>query len=119
MASINLDVAQRLDITCRKRDTFKLTLNFTDSSGTAIDLTGYAFKMDVRDATNSTDIIADTLIVPTVNAGGTQGKLELDITDSNMNVSAGVYIYDLQSTVSGVVTTWLFGTFTINDDVTF
>jgi hypothetical protein len=119
MASINLDVAQRLDITCRKRDTFKLTINFADSSGTAIDLSGYNFKMDVRDATNSTDIIADTLIVPTTNAGGVLGKLELDITDSNMNVTAGTYIYDLQATLSGTVTTWMYGIFTINDDVTF
>ena len=49
MASkVNLDVAERLDITCKRGDTFSLTLTLNDSSGTAIDLTGYEFLMDVK-----------------------------------------------------------------------
>lgn len=41
----NLDVAEKLDITCRKGDTFELSLNFKDSTGTAIPLVtdGYEF----------------------------------------------------------------------------
>jgi hypothetical protein len=34
----NLDVAEKLDITCRKGDTFELSLNFKDSAGVAIPL---------------------------------------------------------------------------------
>ena len=115
MASVNLDIAQRLDITCRKRDTFSLTLNFTDSSGTAINLSAYTFKLDVRDASNNSDIIADNVFDYT---GNSNGQLVISATSSEMDVSSGVYIYDLQTTLSGTVTTWLYGTFTINDDVT-
>jgi len=116
MASVNLDIAQRLDITCRKGDTFTLTLNFKDSSGTAINLTTYTFKLDVKDATNDSDIIADNVFNYT---GGSDGQLVISATSSEMNVNSGVYIYDLQTlSGSGTVTTWLYGTFTINDDVT-
>ena len=115
MASVNLDIAQRLDITCRKRDTFSLTLNFTDSSGTAINLNSYDFKLDVRDATNNSDVIADTVFD---YAGNSSGELVVSATSAEMDVNSGVYIYDLQTTLSGTVTTWLYGTFTINDDVT-
>ena len=49
MASkVNLDVAERLDITCKRGDTFSLALTLNDSSGTAIDLTEYEFLMDVK-----------------------------------------------------------------------
>lgn len=53
MASVNLDIAQRLDITCRKGDTFSLTLNITDSAGTAINLSAYTFEMEVRNASKA------------------------------------------------------------------
>jgi len=33
MSKVSLDVAQRLDITCRKGDTFNLVVNVTNSSG--------------------------------------------------------------------------------------
>lgn len=118
MASVNLDISQRLDITCRKGDTFKLTLNFTDSSGVAIDLSGYVFNMDVRDASDSADVISNTVFDYIVNADGTTGKLTVAATATEMQVTAGTYIYDLQADVSGTITTWLYGTFTINDDVT-
>jgi len=117
MASVNLDIAQRLDITCRKGDTFSLTLNMTDSAGTAINLSAYSFLMQARDA--STD--ADTGFTFTIasNSGGTTGKLV--ITSSDID-TAGSYIYDLQTTETApdpdIIQTWLYGTFTINDDVT-
>jgi hypothetical protein len=40
MASkVNLDVSDKLDITCRKGDTFNLKLLLKDSTGTALTLT--------------------------------------------------------------------------------
>ena len=76
---INLDTSTRVDITCRKGDTFSLEFTFTDSAGVAINLTGYTWKM----------------------AG----------------VSGGLYVYDLQSTTGGSVKTWIYGLFTINEDI--
>ena len=48
---VNLDVSERLDITCRKGDTFSLTVTLKDSSGTALPLVtdNYSFLMQVWD----------------------------------------------------------------------
>ena len=50
MASVNLDTADNLSITCRQGDTFELTITLKDSSGTALPLVtdDYKFLMQVR-----------------------------------------------------------------------
>ena len=53
--SVNLDIASRVDITCRKGDTFTLELTFKDEDGVVIDLsTGYDWVMQVRESDTST-----------------------------------------------------------------
>lgn len=113
---INLDNSTRVDITCRKGDTFSLELTFTDDNGDAIDLTSYTWKMDVKETdTSSGDIIADNSFTYT---GTSAGKLTVAATAATMaGISGGLYVYDLQSTNSGVVKTWVYGIFKINEDV--
>jgi len=50
MASVNLDITDRLDITCRQGDTFELTLTLKDADGEALPLSTdqYKFLMQVR-----------------------------------------------------------------------
>ena len=116
--SVNLDIAQRLDITCRKGDTFTLTLNITDSAGTAIALTPYTFQMEVRDSATDAIIIPTTVTSPSQKMQtGTTGKLNITVAAADMTAT-GSYIYDLETTLTTDVQTWLFGVFTINDDVT-
>jgi len=119
MASIKLDISQRLDITCRKGDTFSLSVDFTDSTGAAIDLSSYSFQMEVRDSGTDAVIIATSSIDFVKNADSTTGRLNVLITSSDVTPS-GSFIYDLESTKTSnlFVQTWLFGVFTINDDVT-
>ena len=113
---INLDVAKRVDITCRKGDTFVLDLAFTDATGTAFDLTTYTWKLDVKETDDSVaDIISDTSFTYT---GTAAGALQITATAAAMAaVDGGLYVYDLQSTVSGVVTTWVYGVFQVNEDI--
>jgi|TARA_B100001939_G_scaffold330890_1_gene328431 hypothetical protein len=115
---VNLDNATRVDITCRKGDTFTLEFTFTDSAGAAIDLTGYVWKMDVKETdTSSGDIIADNSFDYT-GADPAVGKLKITATAATMaGVSGGLYVYDLQSTASSVVKTWVYGLFKVNEDV--
>ena len=54
---VNLDVAQTLNITCRRGDTFQLNMTLKDSEGTALVLDGsvgnngaYKFAMQVRES---------------------------------------------------------------------
>lgn len=113
---INLDTASRVDVTCRKGDSFELKFTFTDDAGAAIDLTSYTWKMDVKETdTSSSDIIADGDFS---YSGTSAGVLTITATAATMaGAAGGLYVYDLQSTNSGTVKTWVYGIFKINEDV--
>jgi len=113
---VNLDNAQRVDIVCRKGDTFALEVDFYDANNDPIDLTGYTWKMDVSESdTSPTPILDDTDFTYTGTSGG---KLYVNATSTVMStIDGGLYVYGLQSTKSGIVKTWLYGLFTVNEDV--
>jgi hypothetical protein len=132
MASkVNLDVSDKLDITCRKGDTFNLKLLLKDSTGTVLTLTtsGYEFLMQVRGRQKVQG--ERKLVIGSVNRGKAaeeginfsfitddSGNLTITASDSIMRqVSAGRYVYDLQQILDGVSTTILKGSFTVNDDI--
>jgi len=130
---INLDRSQRLDIICRKGDTFILNLELKDENGVAIDLTGdptnvYSFIMQVR----LSDTSETVLLSPNVDIDNSvDGLVTFSLPASDMNVNAGLYVYDIQQTRQDTsrpgpnddgwelsVETLVYGTFKINEDVT-
>jgi len=122
--SINLDIANRVDITTRKGDTFTLELTFKDEDGVVIDLSsGYEWMMQVRESDTSTSALLDGDSNDD-NAGsfgftGTNTGL-LTITASAAIMAAidgGIYVYDLQSSQGATVITWMYGIFKVNEDV--
>lgn len=134
----NLDVAEKLDITCKKGDTFELSLNFKNSSGSAIALLtdGYEFLMQVRGgkktSSSKRSLIAGTLSKgdqvkgenKTSNVGFSfeeiddSGNVIVRATaDTMANFPSGRYTYDLQHTVNNKTTTVLKGNFTVNEDI--
>ena len=126
---LNLDQSQRVDIVCRKNDTFALKLHISDENGTAVDLSsGWSFNMDVRTAdTDDSNPIMSTgnsgAGQITVNiAGGSSGEVLFTCQAEDMDVAAGLYVYDIQqvdtSSDPDIVETVLYGTFQINEDVT-
>jgi len=116
-SQVQLDVAKRLDIICRKGDTFNLVINVTDSAGTAVNLSTYSFKMQVKETdTSSTNVISNDDITIT---GTAAGVLTVTIPSTVMtSVSSGLYAYDLQTINVGVTQTWLTGVLKVNEDVT-
>jgi hypothetical protein len=116
-AQINLDTAQRVDITCRKGDSFRLELTFNDDANAVLDLTGYVWKLDVRETdTSASAIIEDDAFS---YSGTDEGVLTITAFPVTMAaVGGGLYVYDLQSTSAGSVKTWLYGIFKVNEDVT-
>ena len=114
---VNLDVSKRLDVTCRKGDTFSLIINVTDAAGAVVDLTTYSFKMEVRatDTSEDSTITNDQLTI----TGTSLGVITITISSSVMAaIASGLYTYDLQTIVSGVTQTWLHGVLQVNEDVT-
>lgn len=116
-AQVNLDTSQRVDITCRKGDSLRLEITFKDDSGAVLNLTGYTWKLDVRETdTSSSAILEDDAFT---YSGTTQGVLTITAPAATMaGVNGGLYVYDLQSTNAGAVKTWLYGIFKVNEDVT-
>lgn len=118
MAKVNLDIASTLDITCRRYDTFKLDMDWTDSSDAVIDLTGYTFKAQVRKRSTSASVVL-TFDTSDFTKNAT-GDLVMNKAGADMSIKGGNYVYDLQATHTGTgnVATWLKGLFIVNDDVT-
>jgi len=127
MAVVNLDTAARLDIICRKGDKFLLTIDF------GVDLTSYTetyWKMQIRDsddgsggpASSGTALFeledADTYGDFIVDGNTLEIKIKAS-SDGTLGWGSGTYVYDLQTDdTSGGIKTWLYGTFTINEDIT-
>jgi hypothetical protein len=125
---LNLDRSQRLDLICRKGDTFTLNLELKDDSGVALDLNDqrnkYSFKMDVRPSDTSELNIVD--VTPKISAD-TPGLVTFSVDAVNMIMDSGLYVYDIQQTrtdpapdpdVVLSVDTLIYGTFKVNEDVT-
>lgn len=143
---VNLDIAQTLNITCRRGDTFSLDVTLKDSSGTplSLDRDDYEFIMQVRTsafADGKEGIILSTPahvpsgsvqgengfvgfieemngnINPAVNVTN-EGVVSIKIPASTMReMSSGSYTYDLQYIAASVHTTILTGSFVVNEDV--
>jgi len=153
--TINLDTAQRVDIVCRKGDTFDLSLTLKDSSNAnSIVNEDDSFKMEVRVSDDSntaygagagdsnSNIILSTLdeatgatkeitvkdssgenlpISPASDAVIEDGIVRFSVTSAIMATRpAGLYVYDIEMTDASdddKVTTLIYGTFKINEDV--
>lgn len=125
----NLDVAQRLNITARKGDTFRLKVTFTDSSNTPIAVSNYTYRLQVRDSADDNSAagaLIDLSGSASVNLDGfevgSSGDVTIHISSGTMsNIDGGKYVYDLEAkhnTDNSLVQTWLKGSFVVNEDVT-
>ena len=132
---VNLDISEKLDITCKRGDTFSLGILLKDSSGTAITLatSNYEFLMQVRGAknprTNTRPLIIGTASKgKSAERGGKSLNFTVSVDDSGNatfsasntimgSVPAGKYVYDIQQIVGDVSTTILEGRFVVNEDI--
>lgn len=118
------DIAQKLNITARKGDTFRLSVTFTDSSGTAIGTTDYTYRMQIR--SSAFDDSAGGAIInigdSSFDTSGSGGTVVITIGSTVMaGIDGGRYVYDLEATNktdTSLVQTWLKGNFVVNEDVT-
>ena len=114
--NVDLSAASQLNICCRRANTFILKANVKDSTGTASDLTLYSYEMQVRQYDNGPIVISNSNITI---AGTDAGLLTITITDANMTVDAGTYVYGVEFTLTstGEKETWFYGTFTVQQNI--
>ena len=118
MATVNLDTAVRLDIVCRRRDSFKLEIDFGAT------IPGTTWLMQVRDSAGGS-IRLDGFSFVRSDGNATNSKLTIEASAAEMNIPGGMYVYDLQNTDAHInidgankVQTYTFGTFKVVDDIT-
>ena len=108
--------AGKYDFTLEQGTTFSREITVQDS-GSAMNLTGYTPRMQMR-PTHDSSTIALTFTASVSNAS--QGKIQLSATDSaTAAVEEGIYVYDLEieSSSSGV-TRLMEGKVTVTPEVT-
>ena len=132
---INLDTSSRVDVTCRKGDTFSLRLTVTAAVGIAVGFAaGDIFLFQVRDSdtgdlvTNGSNTFSASVTADVANAGGINdgaGVTNTSLKYIDLSVSAaimktmpsGLYVYDVEQKSAAVVSTLIFGTLKVNEDV--
>lgn len=114
-----VSTASRVDIVCWRGDTFVLTATIKDANGTAVDLSIYTWKMEVREYDSGPLVISSSNITVT---GTSLGVLTINISAANMLVNPGTYVYEVQATNltpnPDTVTTFLYGQFSVTQDIT-
>jgi len=118
--SVDLDISQQVNVTCRKGDSFDLQFTVKNASGALIDLTSYSFVMQARASDQGALIIDTTGNVATgfKITGSAVGVVTVESSAAFMQtITAATYVYDLVATVSTTVQTWFFGTFVVNQDI--
>jgi len=96
-------MATSYNITGYQGDYIQLTLNLKDSNGSAINLSGYQVRGQVRSSYGSTGVLLD--LNPTISGNGLSGIVSINI---NSYISADLpvsdHIYDIERYPSGVLT---------------
>lgn len=110
-----------LNLVAYQGASFDYTLTWL-AGGTAVDLTSYSARMQVRESYDAGTAILSLTSGSGITLGGTAGTIYLEASAA---VTAGLdgtpnkqFIYDLELENGGVVTRLVEGNFTVNPEVT-
>lgn len=105
-----------LDLSEVQGDDWTLTLNFTNSLGYAVDLTGKTYTAQVR-RNYKDDNVVGTWTIDT--SGAATGVLSLSMDNATTaTLTKSYYYWDLQENDAGFITTLLVGEITMIPEVT-
>ena len=110
---------ENVNLTAVRGDSFIKTLTFTDSSGNAIDITGWKVYFTIKEDESDSD--DDALIKKdiTSHSDPTNGKTNIEVEATDTNSLLGVYYYDIQvKKGSGEIFTVMKGKITFKADIT-
>lgn len=119
MAKVNLDVAQRLDITCRKGDSFELNIDFGIGMADPSNAVWSMHVLESDESTSTTSLIDFQFTVGANDDGFDYALLTITATFAEMQaIDSGTYVYDLELLSNQKKVTHLYGLFIVNEDVT-
>jgi hypothetical protein len=108
-----------LDLDCYQGANFDYTLTW-QTNGTAVNLTGYGARMQVRTTVDSTAVAFSLTAGTGITLGGTVGTIALAASSTaTAALSANQYVYDLELVSgAGYVTRLVQGNFVVYGEVT-
>ena len=122
MATAKLDAqAGKLNLVIEQGTTFNPVLTYADAAGTAIDLTGYTARMQIRLKRTSTAFLHElTTEGVGITLGGVAGTIALLISATDTTAfTFTTAVYDLELiTAGGIVTRLLQGSVTLSTEAT-
>jgi len=128
MATVNLDIAPRLDIVCKRGDSFELVIDFQTAMPSLDGANSSAYLLKVAEDSESAPN-AITFAYSVANGAAQNSELTIrSAAVTTADIEPGLYVYDLQVTDtaedvfdnvggSAYIKTLLYGTFRVNDDV--
>ena len=106
-------------IPIRRGDSKALIINVLDSTGTAIDITGYTFFFTVKADNTDADVSALISVTQTSLTDPTNGTTTISLSSTDTDIAIGLHFYDIQmKDGSGNITTLVSGIFEIKQDTT-
>lgn len=114
-------LGNRFDITINQGATFELTVTWKDSTGAAINLTGYSARMQVRETYSSASTVVSLTNGSGITLGGATGTIAILISATTTAALTAPFsgVYDLELvSAGGVVTRLLQGAATVTPEVT-
>jgi hypothetical protein len=108
-----------LDLDCWQGANFDYQLTWT-VSGSAVNVTGYSARMQVRQYADSTATVLSLVNGTGITLGGTAGTISLSaVATATSAITAGQFIYDLELVSgAGYVTRLVEGNFVVYAEVT-
>lgn len=105
-----------LNLRLYKGDDFARGMQFTDSDGNGIDITGWTFLAQVRETPGGDTVLA-TFTVTVTDAATGNLDIELAAADIDDLETGRLLAWDLQVTASGAVRTYVRGSVKVDTDV--
>lgn len=112
-------MATRYDLEIDAGATYTDQVEFRDSAGALVNLTGYTAAMKIRPTAESSTVSLSLTHSAGIALGGAAGTVTITITPAQTTaLDSGNFVYDLKVTSAGGVATRLVeGTVTVSPDV--
>lgn len=107
-----------LDLDCYQGASFDYTLTY-QLGGSAVNLTGYTARMQVRQTADSTATALSLATGSGITLGGTAGTILLEASaTTTAALTSGQFVYDLELVSGSYVTRLVEGNFVVHGEVT-
>ena len=114
MKQATVDISKRLDIICRRSNTFSKIFSVKNADGTPFNFTGYTAKLEVFSSVS--DRTPDLVFNAANGLTLSLGEIYLSKLATQMNMRRRDYIYFLTLTYpDGSIKVWLNGSFIVNE----